>query len=147
MDAVVENQGAVGKLVSQLDADGYFVEAVMADPSPLEEGVFLIPRGCIEQDPPTEILAGKRYRPEAGGWVEEDVPQPEAPEIPDSGEATAAIIQARLAEIDRESTALMRQALLVLASGTSLSGTTQANALASLQVEADQKLQELAGLQ
>jgi len=146
MEAVVENQGAVGKLVSQLDADGYFVEAVMADPSPLEEGVFLIPRGCIEQDPPTEILAGKRYRPEAGGWVEEDVPQPEAPEVPDSGEATAAIIQARLAEIDRESIALLRQAVLLLASGNSLPGTPQANALAELEVEFSRKRQELDGV-
>lgn len=56
------------KTSSQLDSDGYFVGVVIADESPLEPGVFLIPGGAIDLPPP-EPLAGKRYRPNGlGGW-------------------------------------------------------------------------------
>lgn len=56
------------KISSQLDADGYFVGVVIADESPLEPGVFLIPGGAVDLPPP-EAVAGKRYRPDGlGGW-------------------------------------------------------------------------------
>lgn len=64
------------KIVSQLDTAGYFLAPTVADESPLEPGVWLIPGGAIDQAPPLAINPGKRYRPENGGWVEEDIPPP-----------------------------------------------------------------------
>jgi hypothetical protein len=40
------------KTVYQLDASGLYVGPVMAEESPLEPGVYLIPRGCVETAPP-----------------------------------------------------------------------------------------------
>jgi hypothetical protein len=64
------------KIVCQLDADGFFVGTTIADESPLEPGVFLIPGGCIEAEPPT-TPAGKRARWTGASWVFEDLPEPE----------------------------------------------------------------------
>lgn len=63
------------KHVSQLDQDGYFVGTVVADESPLEPGVYLIPGGCINQEAPA-ISEGKRAK-WVGEWVLEDIPLPE----------------------------------------------------------------------
>jgi len=59
--------------VSQLDDQGAFVGVGIADESPLEPGVFLIPRGAIAVDPP-EVPEGKvaLWRDEA--WVFADLP-------------------------------------------------------------------------
>lgn len=62
------------KTVSQLDAEGYFSCQTIADESPLEPGIWLIPGGAIDQPPPANITAGKRYRPLNGAWIEEDAP-------------------------------------------------------------------------
>lgn len=61
------------KIVSQLGPDGYLVGPTIADESPLEPGVFLIPGGAIDRVPP-EIQPGIAYRPDdAGdGWIEEE---------------------------------------------------------------------------
>lgn len=67
------------KTVSQLDAAGYFVGATIADESPLEPGVWLIPGGAIDQEPPAAINPGKRYRPDNGRWVEDDCNNVELP--------------------------------------------------------------------
>jgi hypothetical protein len=40
------------KLVYQTDYLGIFIGAVKAEESPLEEGVYLIPGGCVESAPP-----------------------------------------------------------------------------------------------
>lgn len=40
------------KIVYQTDHLGIYVGEAIADPSPLEDGVWLIPGGCIEQAPP-----------------------------------------------------------------------------------------------
>jgi hypothetical protein len=64
------------KQVIQLNEDGYFVGFTTADESPLEPGVFLIPGGCIEAEPPT-TPAGKRARWTGASWVFEDLPEPE----------------------------------------------------------------------
>ena len=69
------------KIVSQLDADGYFVGLTAADESPLEPGVFLIPGGAVDVEPPV-IPDGHRAR-WSNGWAVEAIPQPEPePEPP-----------------------------------------------------------------
>ena len=62
------------KIVSQLDATGYFVGETVAYESPLEPGVFLVPAGAIDRPPPKTIEPGKRYRPWGLGWRGEDAP-------------------------------------------------------------------------
>lgn len=72
------------KIVSQLDANGYFAGAVEADESPLEPGVFLLPGGCVGQSPP-QVPQGQRARWASGAWQFEPVtlePDPEpVPEV------------------------------------------------------------------
>jgi len=63
------------KQVIQLDANDYFVGFAVADESPLEPGVYLIPGGCIEAETPT-VPEGQRAKWD-GAWVFEDIPQPE----------------------------------------------------------------------
>lgn len=55
------------KTVYQTDRYGLYVGPVAADPSPLEEGVWLIPGGCVETPPP-EIPPGKAAHWAAGKW-------------------------------------------------------------------------------
>jgi hypothetical protein len=69
----------MSKIVSQLDAEGYFVGYTTADESPLEPGVFLLPGGAIEVEAP-EIPAGKRAKWLGDSWVLEDIPSDVAPE-------------------------------------------------------------------
>lgn len=91
------------KQVSQLDAEGYFVGVVLAEESPLEQGVFLIPGGAIDRAPPKTIEAGKRYKPYGSAWRGEDLPQPEPtpePPAPDPIELCKAEAKARLIETD-----------------------------------------------
>jgi len=56
------------KTVYQTDRSGNFVEAIEADASPLEPGVYLIPAGCVETPPPA-IPAGKLARWNGSAWV------------------------------------------------------------------------------
>lgn len=42
------------KIISQLDSEGRFVGPVIADESPLEPGVYLIPAGAVDAVPPKE---------------------------------------------------------------------------------------------
>lgn len=63
------------KQVSQLNEDGYFIGITIADASPLEPDVFLIPGGAIDVDPPV-VPEGQRARWD-GEWVFENIPQPE----------------------------------------------------------------------
>lgn len=67
------------KQVSQLDQDGYFVGMTVADQSPLEEGVYLIPAGAVESDAPS-IPDGQRAKWENEQWGFEAIPLPE-PEL------------------------------------------------------------------
>lgn len=68
------------KTVSQIDAEGYLVGFTIADESPLEKDVFLLPAGCVDV-PPVDVPAGKRARFDGVGFVLEDVP-PDPQEIP-----------------------------------------------------------------
>lgn len=46
------------KKVSLTARSGLYVGESVADESPLEPGVFLIPRHATEQEPPAEVAAG-----------------------------------------------------------------------------------------
>lgn len=63
------------KKVCQLDAAGYFTGLTVADESPLEPGVFLLPGGSIDVPPPS-VPAGQRAKWN-GSWVFENLPEPE----------------------------------------------------------------------
>jgi hypothetical protein len=76
------------KTVIQLDHDGYYSGTTIADESPLEPNVFLMPAGTIDASIPS-ILDGKRAKWN-GDWVIEDIPQPELDPIPDAVELTYA---------------------------------------------------------
>lgn len=78
------------KIVSQLDEQGYFVAPVEAQESPLEPGVFLIPGGAVDREPPKVIEPGKRYRVWGQGWrgeVPAPEPEPEPAPLPEKTEA------------------------------------------------------------
>jgi len=61
------------KKVVQLDADGYFVGVTVADESPLEPSVFLMPAGTIDVPAP-DVPIGKVARWVDDAWVFEDAP-------------------------------------------------------------------------
>jgi hypothetical protein len=68
------------KQVSQLDQNGYFISVTIADESPLEPGVFLIPGNAVDVEPP--IVPENKRAKWNGAWVLEDIPPPEVePEI------------------------------------------------------------------
>lgn len=79
------------KTVVQLDAAGYFVGTTVADESPLEQGVYLMPAGTIDADSPV-VPEGSRAKWD-GGWVIEPMPQPE-PEEPQPEEPTYSELRA-----------------------------------------------------
>jgi hypothetical protein len=72
------------KTVSQLNTAGYFVCPAIADESPLEPGVFLLPAGCVDLEPPTEIPANNRVLFSGQGWVFEPIPTVTPPTTPTS---------------------------------------------------------------
>jgi hypothetical protein len=68
------------KQVSQLNEQGYFVGITIADESPLEPGVFLIPGNAVDAEPPV-VPEGQRVKWD-GEWIFENLPEPEIePEI------------------------------------------------------------------
>lgn len=74
------------KPVFQTDELGYFIGVTEAYESPLEPGVFHIPAGAYEDEPPYLNEPGVTYwRRMDGAWKLEDVPKPPdspAPETP-----------------------------------------------------------------
>lgn len=58
------------KIVSQLNAAGFFIGPTEADVSPLEPNVYLLPGGAIDVPPP-DVPEGKAAR-WANGWIFED---------------------------------------------------------------------------
>ena len=84
------------KTVSQLDADGYFIGETVAQESPLEEGIHLIPRGAVDLAPP-DIPEGKRARWDGdASWVIEDIPAPDSA----PGMTVEQVRASKMAEID-----------------------------------------------
>ena len=80
------------KIVSQLNPQGYFVEAVVADESPLEPGQYLIPGGAIDVAPPV-VPANKRALWSGSAWVLVD-PTPDVEQNPEQPVTPAAQIEA-----------------------------------------------------
>lgn len=86
------------KIVSQLNAAGYFVGPVVADESPMEPGVYLIPGGAVDIPPPN-IPAGKVALWQGSGWafvLPPDEVQEENPPV-DGVPQSVTMRQARLA--------------------------------------------------
>lgn len=74
------------KIVYQTDSDGVFIGETVADESPLEPGVYLIPAGCIEVAPPAPVAGFKRVW--NGAWVQVEIlapveTPPQPPVIPE----------------------------------------------------------------
>lgn len=69
------------KQVIQLDQAGYYVGVTVADESPLEPGIYLLPGGAIDAPVPS-IPEGKRAK-WVGNWVFEDTQQPEPQPAPE----------------------------------------------------------------
>jgi hypothetical protein len=86
------------KIVSQLDANGYFVAAVEADESQKEPGVFHVPGGAIDVPPPT-VPPGKVALWQGSEWAFVNPPTPEQQENPpiDGVPQVVSMRQARLA--------------------------------------------------
>jgi hypothetical protein len=73
--------------VYQTDHNGFLVGETVADPDPMDEGNWLIPGGCVEQEPPA-LSDGQRAKFADGVWLvvnPEPVPEPE-PELPPTKE-------------------------------------------------------------
>jgi hypothetical protein len=69
--------------VFQTDHNGFLVGETVADPDPMDDGNWLIPGGCVEQEPPT-LSTGQRAQFFGGAWLvvdPEPAPEPE-PEPP-----------------------------------------------------------------
>lgn len=57
------------KQVCQLDERGFFVGSVMADLSPLEPGLYLLPGGTVDVPPPEDVQPGHVYwLTDGGSW-------------------------------------------------------------------------------
>jgi hypothetical protein len=95
---IEENQ----KLVSQLDADGYFFGPAIADESPLEPGVFLLPAGAVECSPPS-VPDGKRAKYVEGKFIFETIPGTEPPPPPTAEEIAAIVSASRQRAYEKES--------------------------------------------
>ena len=61
------------KQVIQLDSNGYAIGFSIADESPLEPGVYLIPKDCVDAELPT-IPEGKCVKWNGEQFVLEDIP-------------------------------------------------------------------------
>lgn len=71
------------RIISQLDAEGYYIYPAEADESPLEPGVWLIPAGAIDVPPP-EVPEGLRakWNPDTSSFLLEVIPEPPQPDPP-----------------------------------------------------------------
>ena len=61
------------KIVFQTNHECVLVGTCLADESPLEPGVWMIPGGCVELEPPP-IPEGQQARYSSGAWLLEPIP-------------------------------------------------------------------------
>ena len=64
------------KIVSQLDAAGYFIGPAEAHESPLEPGIFHVPGGAVDAEPPV-VLEGHLAKWNGSAFVMELIVEPE----------------------------------------------------------------------
>ena len=76
------------KIVPQLDQQGYVIGVVVADPSPLEPGVYLIPGGAVDAEPPV-VTDGMRAKWNGAGFDLENIPRPALEPLPTVDELKA----------------------------------------------------------
>lgn len=69
------------KTISQLDENQYFIGPTVAEESPLEPGIYLVPAGAVDFSPP-EVPSGKRAKFTGQGFLIEDIPVPPTPVPP-----------------------------------------------------------------
>ena len=69
------------KQVIQLDDNGYFTGVTVADHSPLEPDVYLMPADTIDADRP--IIPDGHLAKWDGSWVFEAIPEPEPEATPE----------------------------------------------------------------
>jgi len=69
------------KNVIQLDDNGYFAGVTVADESPLEVGVYLMPAHTVDADVPT--IPDGHVAKWNGAWVYEPIPAPVVEPIPE----------------------------------------------------------------
>jgi hypothetical protein len=74
------------KNVIQLDDNGYFSGVTIADESPLEVGVYLMPANTVDADAPT-IPDGHLAKWD-GSWMYEPIPAPVVEPIPEPAPLT-----------------------------------------------------------
>lgn len=135
------------KIVSQLNDEGFYVAPVVADESPLEPGVFLIPGGAVDLEPP-KTQAGKRYRVSNGTWVEENIPP--APELVEENASSPEdqrrqSIRERLSVIDAQVSRPLREIVIALTAKKPVSDIAL-NKLSALETEAQELRDELSQL-
>lgn len=66
------------KTVYQMDPSGLYVGATVADESPLEPGVWLLPARTVESEPPAEWPDNKWPRWNGSAWTLVNKPVPAA---------------------------------------------------------------------
>lgn len=107
------------KTVPQLDAAGYIVGMTVADESPREPGIYLIPAGAVDLAMP-DVPLGKRARLVGQSFVLEDIPASPVPPDPtplDGKSVRIAQIDAALDDIDQRSIRPAREIASALAAG------------------------------
>jgi hypothetical protein len=97
-------------IVYQTDNEGNYVGETTADKSPLENGVFLVPRGAVLQAPPTHDSNTHRAKWSGSSWLLEErpplvEPPPPPPPAPPP-QLTLAELQAQLEALAAQITAM-----------------------------------------
>lgn len=64
------------KPVWQTSREGILVGMTVADESPLEPGVWLVPLGAVEVEPPHNLPEGHAWRWDGERWTALRLPQP-----------------------------------------------------------------------
>lgn len=70
------------KTVYQIDTAGRYVGVTRADESPLEPGVWIMPKGTVEEAPPEQWPEGKLPRWNGTAWGWGNMPAPALPVDP-----------------------------------------------------------------
>lgn len=78
------------KFVPQLDERGYVIGVVIADPSPLEPDVYLIPGYAVDAEPPV-VPAGMRAKWNGSGFDFEEILRPGHVPVPTTEEIKASV--------------------------------------------------------